>query len=160
LEQHDTHFDIDAEDRALAFHEAGHAVVARAVGRQVKWVEVRFGPPGAGKTETDNEEITIDRVLAICVAGSRSEEVFGVTTPQITIRCEDDVEMERRVLALLPDQMRLVTRAKGYRLADTILKAKPDAVHRIVDALLSRRWIDANTPVRIGRDELIALLDG
>jgi ATP-dependent Zn protease len=160
LEQDDSHFDIDAEDRALAFHEAGHAVVARAVGRQVKWVEVRFGPPGGGKTETDNEEITIDKVLAICVAGSRSEEVFGVATPQITIRCEDDAGMEQRVLALLPDQIRLVTRAKGYRLADTILNANPDAVHRIVDALLSRRWIDANTAVRIERDELIALLDG
>ena len=86
--------------------------------------------------------------------------MFGVATPQITIRCEDDVETEQRVLALLSNQMRLVTRAKGYWLADTILKAKPDAVHRIVNALLSRRWIDANTAVRIGRDELIALLDG
>ena len=86
--------------------------------------------------------------------------MFGVAPPQITIRREDDAEMEQRVLALLPDQIRLVTRAKGYRLADTILKAKSDAVHRIVDALLSRRWVDANTAVRIGRDELIALLDG
>jgi hypothetical protein len=124
------------------------------VGRGPLW------PAGRGKTETENEEITIDKVLAICVAGSRSEEVFGVATPQITIRCEDDAGMEQRVLALLPDQIRLVTRAKGYRLADTILNANPDAVHRIVDALLSRRWIDANTAVRIERDELIALLDG
>jgi hypothetical protein len=33
---------LDADDRALAIHEAGHAVVARAFGANVVFVEINF----------------------------------------------------------------------------------------------------------------------
>jgi hypothetical protein len=153
------YFDIDADDRALALHEAGHAVVAHATKRQVKWIEVRFAS-GGGKTETGSEEITIDKALAICFAGSHSEKLFGVATAQIAIRCEDDVRVEQRLLAVLPERERLDTCAKGYRLADVILKANADVVRRIAEELLARRWKSADAVVRIEGNELATLLGG
>lgn len=150
---------LNADNRAVAVHEAGHAVVARAVGKMVKLIKINFGVrSGAGEVNCDGE-VSIDREIAVCLAGRLSEEMFGVTTSETEKRCGEAVKQEQQLLAYLPDEQRGATRIGACRLADEALKAKVGVVHKIACKLLARRRIGGDV-VHIEGDELIALLDG
>lgn len=69
--------------RGMAYHEAGHAVVAWALGIEVGDIHVRQvgqGNGGAQIAYTD-EMSFIDR-LAVCFAGSEAETVCDVPQPE------------------------------------------------------------------------------
>jgi hypothetical protein len=145
---------FDARDRAVAVHEAGHAVVARALGAQVVFVEIDL-ITGSGRSHSQNFVEQVNN-LAVCVAGCRAEHVFDARSSR-GAKISDFRKM-RKMLSELPEADRRAARAEGYRLADAMLRQHVGKVQRIADELMARRWKDADI-VRIEGDELIALLD-
>jgi hypothetical protein len=147
---------LDARDRALMVHEAGHAVVARALGADVLFVEIDLatGDGGSRSSTFDDDQI---KNLAVCVAGCRAEHAFDARASRKTKK--GDFRMMRQLLSCLPETDRRVARAEGYRLADAILKEKQTDVEDVVAELMARRWKDGTAMVRIEGDELIVLLD-
>ena len=160
MEDEDNNADVinllDAMDRALTVHEAGHAVVAHILGAEVVFVEIDLAT-GNGGSRSSNFADQVKN-LAVSVAGCRAEHVFDA--PALRKTKIGDFRVMRQLLSRLPEAERRAARAEGYRLADETLKANADVVRGIADALLARRWIGAGTIVRIERDELIALLGG
>ncbi|QQN63005.1 hypothetical protein JIR23_26235 [Bradyrhizobium diazoefficiens] len=148
---------LEAMDLALTVHEAGHTVVARALGAEIVFVEIDLatGNGGSRSRTFDDDQI---KNLAVCVAGCRAEHLLDARSLRRTKI--GDFRLMRALLARLPDAERRAARAAGYRLADEILKANADAVRRVADELLARRWKANTTVVRIPGDELIALLSG
>jgi hypothetical protein len=143
----------DADERALAVHEAGHAVVARALGADVVFVEIDVGTGNGGSRSS----VFADNIknLAVCVAGCRAEHAFGASSPRSTKK--GDLRLMRTLLLCFPEAERRAARAKSYQLADVNLKANADVVSRIADALFARRFADR---ARIEGDELAVLLAG
>jgi hypothetical protein len=153
----DLHDWFEAMDRALAVHEAGHTVVARALGAEVLFVEIDLATGNGGSRSSMFEDDPIKN-LAVCVAGCRAEHLLG----EHSLRKAKigDFRLMRKLLACLPEAERRAARAAGYRLADETLKANLEAVRRIADELLDRRRCDVDDIVRIQDGELAALLGG
>jgi hypothetical protein len=147
---------FDASHRALAVHEAGHAVVARAFGAQVVFVEIDL-MTGNGRSHSQNFVEQVNN-LAVCVAGCRAEHAFNARSSRRT-KISDFRKM-RKMLSELPKADRRAARAEGYRLAEVTLREHAAKVQRLVDILMARRWEDGTDTVRIEGDELLALLDG
>jgi hypothetical protein len=147
---------LEAMDRALAVHEAGHAIVAWALGADVVFVEIDLATGNGGSRSSNFDDGQIKN-LAVCVAGCRAEHLLDA--PGLRKTKIGDFRLMRELLSRLPKAERRAARVQGYRLADETLKANAVAVRRIADKLLALRWIGEDTIVRIEGDELIALLD-
>jgi hypothetical protein len=146
---------LDALDRALAVHEAGHAVVAHELGETVLSIVIHLRT-GNGASCSKNFADNIKN-LSVCIAGCRAERVLKARGPR-SMKADDVVKI-RKLLSRFPEAKRRTAFAAGYRLADETLKANADAVRRIADALLARRWIGADpNVVSIEGDELAGLL--
>jgi hypothetical protein len=145
---------LDADDYATAIHEAGHAVVAHALGATVLFVEIDL-TNGGGST-CANGFTEAPENLAVHAAGGKAEQLFDAPTPKSKKR--DDHARMRHELMRLPKSMRRAALADGYRLADEKLKASAneDVVREIANRLLDRRF-SADT-VRIEGEELATLL--
>lgn len=147
---------LDARDRAVAVHEAGHAVVARALGAQVVFVEIDL-TTGSGRSHSENFVEQVNN-LAVCVAGCRAEHAFDARSSRGTKI--GDFRTMRKLLSVLPETERRAARAEGYRIAEATLREHANKVRRLADELVRRRWNDGADTVRIEEDELMALLDG
>ena len=65
--------------RGAAFHEAGHVVVARALGLTVGTIEI--GEDGSGKAEISSaEHLPLVDQIALCVAGIEAQALFECST--------------------------------------------------------------------------------
>lgn len=156
---------LDADERALAVHEAGHAAVARALGADVVFVEIDVGTGnGASCSRTCADDI---KTLAVLAAGHKAENAFAakdVTASKVlsahAVRSAHDLRRMEELLSRLPEVERGEALAEGFTLADETLKSNADVVHRIADALFARRWSRSDGKVRIEGDELVALLAG
>ena len=147
---------LDGEERALAVHEAGHTVVASALGADIEHVEIDLDTGNGGsRSRTFDDQI---KNLAVCVAGCRAEHLLDAPAPRKTKK--GDFRLMRELLLCLPEAQRRAARAEGYRLADKKLKENADFVRGIAGELLARRWSSQSSIVRIEREELIALLVG
>src|SRR5262249_4586569 len=64
-----------------AYHEAGHAVVAWALGLAVRSLAINHNDPTAGATDIASAEYLsiVDR-LAVCLAGIEAQDLFGFPT--------------------------------------------------------------------------------
>jgi hypothetical protein len=144
---------LDANDRALTVHEAGHAAVAHGLGAELCFVEIELATSnGWSRSSVFDDNV---KNLAVCVAGCRAEHAFGASSPRAT-KIGDFRDM-RKILSNFPAAKRRAARAEGYRLADVTLKANADVVHRIASALFARRFEDR---ARIEGAELGLLLAG
>jgi hypothetical protein len=148
---------VEAMDRALAVHEAGHAIVAWALGADVVFVEIDLATGNGGSRSSNFDDGQIKN-LAVCVAGCRAEHLLDA--PALRKTKIGDFRLMRELLSRLPEAERRAARAQCYRLADETLKANADAVRRIADELLARRWSADSTMVRIEGDELADLIAG
>lgn len=144
----------DARNRARAVHEAGHTVVALALGANIEFVEVNLVTGNGGSRSSTFDDQT--KNLAVCVAGCRAEHLLDARNDRRTKI--GDFRLMREQLARVPEAHRRAARAAGYQLADKTLQANFDAVRRIADALLTRERIADTSVVRIAGDELSALL--
>ena len=147
---------LDALDRALTVHEAGHAVVARRLGAQVAFVEIDLATGNGGSRSSDFTDQV--KNLAVCIAGCRAEHLLAEPVALRQTK-RGDFRRMREQLSRLPEAERRAARAEAYRLAETILSENAATVHRVADELMARRWKSGTATVRIEGDELIALLD-
>lgn len=147
---------LDTADYALAVHEAGHAVVACALGAEVLFVEIDLNT-GGGST-CANRFTEASENLAVHAAGGRAEQLITAPTPKSNKKC--DHRMMRQELMRLPKSERRAALAEGYRLADQKLKLKANAavVRKIAKRLFDRKPAAADGKPRIKGDELAALL--
>ncbi|MCD9110089.1 nucleotidyltransferase domain-containing protein [Bradyrhizobium japonicum] len=147
---------LEAQDHALAIHEAGHTVVARALGGVVVYVEMNLLTGDGGSRSSTFVEPSAN--LAVCVAGCRAEHIFEARSPRSTKK--GDLRSMRRLLSDIPEAERRAARAEGYRLADEALKGNAEIVRGLAEALMARRWSSDDEKVRIEGEELAALLAG
>jgi hypothetical protein len=150
----DLHNFLHAQDHALAVHEAGHTVVARALGGGVVYVEMDLAT-GDGRSRS-SKFVEPFANLAVCVAGCRAEHIFEVRSARSTKK--GDFKEMRRLLSEIPKAERRAARAEGYRLADEILMANADIVRGLVEALMARRWSSEDAVGRIEGVDLAALI--
>jgi hypothetical protein len=161
---------LDADERATVIHEAGHAVVAHALGADLVFVEIYIGRPnpddgkmGGGKTCYREPFAKDVKSLAVCVAGYRAELTFAAEEQELSKmferegRLAGDSKQMQELLFRFPEAERLAALVEGFRLADDKLKANADAVNRVADALFARRFEDK---ARIEGAELDGLLAG
>jgi hypothetical protein len=90
---------LEAMDRALAVHEAGHAIVAWALGADVVFVEIDLAT-GNGASRSSNFDDGQIKNLAVCVAGWRAEHLFDASTLRQTKK--GDFRLMRELLSCLP----------------------------------------------------------
>jgi hypothetical protein len=105
---------LDADDRALAIHEAGHAVAARALGTNVVFVEINFRT-GAGKTGCSEEIADKVKNLAVSVAGRKAEHAFAalaLRSTRIEERSRHDLKQMENLLLRFPEAERCAARGK------------------------------------------------
>jgi hypothetical protein len=123
---------LDAQDRALMVHEAGHAVVARALGAEVRFIAIDIRT-GNGSSHSSDFADQINN-LTVCVAGCKAEIVLGErAAPRNTKR--SDFRKMREILSRLPEGERRAARAEGYRRAEAILTGNANLVRGIATEL-------------------------
>jgi hypothetical protein len=160
---------LDADERATAIHEAGHVVVAHALGADLVFVETYIGRPnlddgkmGGGQTCCREPFVEDVKSLAVCVAGYKSELLFAAEEQKLSRifarehRLAGDSKLMQELLFRFPEAERLAVLVEGFTLADEKLKANADVVNRIAGALLARRRFEDKA--RIEGAELRVLL--
>ena len=132
---------IDDGLRGVAYHEAGHAVVALALGLAVARVEIFHEDySGAADVETSDHLPLVDQI-AICVAGMAAEEMFGAHALHEMAHMGD----HGKVIELIQDIDEAdgdVMRGNGHQRAWDLLKAHASRVEDIAAQLLAARRID------------------
>ncbi|HUL90279.1 MAG TPA: M50 family metallopeptidase [Pseudolabrys sp.] len=126
-----------------AFHEAGHAVVARYFGLTVIEIEIR--EDASGKTDTVGATDVlplIDRVAIYC-AGQASRTVFNCRSHALAVSDEHQ-EISKLMEGLTEDHW-LQIRNAGYRRAIEIVKRNAPEVERLASLLVKQRRIDEST---------------
>jgi hypothetical protein len=129
----------DAGLRGVAYHEAGHAVVALALGLRVERVQI-FGVD-LGKTDvapTDHLPL-VDR-LAIAVAGIDANHMFKA--PMSMRASNGDRARVWELVKHLPKAESDAARNKGHERSWKLLKAHVPSVEHIAAELLAHRKID------------------
>jgi ATP-dependent Zn protease len=125
--------------RGVAFHEAGHAVVALALQLKVAQVEIFGTDSGKTHVERSGHLPLVDR-LAIAIAGMDANDMFKA--PMSITATNGD---RRRVLELVLDMPKAESdalREEGHQRAWDLLKANAQSVHDIAGRLLAERKID------------------
>jgi ATP-dependent Zn protease len=128
--------------RGAAYHEAGHIVVAWALGLKVGASAIGInGDDSAGKTEIERDEpLQLIDKIAVCAAGLESQSVFGAPT-----HCRAGLKDEAKIIKLtedLDEPSRLARRNDGYQRAHELIKAHAAKVDRIARSLLAKGSLD------------------
>ncbi|MFO1108247.1 MAG: hypothetical protein U1E61_03575 [Bradyrhizobium sp.] len=141
----------NADLRGAAFHEAGHAVVASALGLIVSRIEIGIGGDDAkGEADIQNAHgLPLVDQLAICAAGIEAQAIFAA--PTHAGAGWGDYGQMIELLGDIDDETSEILRMAGHRKAYKLLKIQTEKVRRIADALLASH--------RIAGDELIALFN-
>lgn len=126
--------------RGVAYHEAGHAVVALALGLHVAGVEI-FAEDNSGRAEVaPSGHLTLVDRLAICLAGINANEMFDAEMHELA-GFQDHV-MVMKLVSSIPEAEGDVLREQGHQRAWDLLKANAESVHDIARQLLADRKID------------------
>jgi hypothetical protein len=127
----------------IAFHEAGHAVVARYFGLTVTAIEIREDASGNIDTVGATDALPLIDRIAIHCAGQASRTVFKYRSHAIAVSGED-IEISRLVGGLAEVQ-RLEIRNAGYRRAIEIVKSNAPEVERLANLLIGQRRVNEGT---------------
>lgn len=122
-----------------AFHEAGHAVVARYFGLTVVEIEIRDDASGKTDTVGSSDDLPLIDRIAIHCAGQASRTVFKCRSQ--TLASGDPAEI-RELLDGLTEDHSLEVRNAGYRRAIEIVKSNAHEVERLASLLIEQRRID------------------
>jgi hypothetical protein len=130
--------------RGLAYHEAGHAIVASALGLRV--IKVQIGTeddPSAGKTCIDPDaSLCLTDGLAVCLAGKAAEELFD--TPAHARAWHLDRLRADQLLEQVSEDFRTAQKHAGYQRARSILEAHNLHVTQLADYLIQHAAADQN----------------
>jgi hypothetical protein len=131
-----------AEREGCAYHEAGHAIVGKDLGRIVWKVQIGIDDdPSKGQTHF-NDSVSLEIVdgLAICCAGLASERMFGVPLAE-KARFGDRYHAEK-ILQSVPKAQWPAYKRAGYRRAWRILSRNRDAVIDLANHLIESGIVD------------------
>ena len=132
----------EAEDlRAVAFHEAGHAIVARDFNLAISEIEIGIdGDPTSGATKTDcTGHLSFIKQLALCIAGTMAQEMFNAHA-HAGVGRGDALRMATLLDGLPKAEQHLLRRA-GYTRAHEILNFNKADVERLAQRLMRDRRI-------------------
>jgi Peptidase M50B-like len=121
-----------------AFHEAGHAVVARYFGLTVVGIEIRDDASGKTDTVGSIDDLPLIDRIAIHCAGEASRTIFKCRSQNLVF--DEPVEL-RELLDGLTENHRLEVRNAGFRRAIEIVKSNAPEVERLANLLIERRRI-------------------
>ena len=128
---------------ATAYHEAGHAVVAHAVGLNVTEVKITERLDGRWEGSTTAPPIAdppqIEDQVAVLVAGMIAVRKFAISIP---VAGDNDREKLLELLSRLDGRERERIRAKGYERASTVIAKNEQVVVRIANFLDEHRVMD------------------
>jgi ATP-dependent Zn protease len=125
-----------------AYHEAGHAVVASALGLRVTRIEVAVGgddAKGATDIEDDSEQQLVNRI-AICAAGLEAQKFFEAPTHDLAAL--GDYGKMATLLEDFDEAASFAIRNAGHQRACELLKLHSDKVERTVQALMAHLRIE------------------
>jgi ATP-dependent Zn protease len=134
--------------RGMAFHEAGHAVVAWALKQLVGDIYIREIGAGDGGAEISlaHDVTFIDRI-AVCLAGIEAGTVFGV--PQPSWAGNADRPMAFNLLIGMPEEHSEWLWIRGSARARELLTEYNNNVIRLADRLVEARQVDAAEFLRL-----------
>jgi ATP-dependent Zn protease len=140
------------EDRlGAAYHEAGHAVVASALGLTVTRIEIAIGgddAKGEADIEDDLKLPLIDRI-AICAAGLEAQRLFEAPTHDLAGWGDYGKMVE--LLYGLDEAASSTLRDEGHKRAYELLKLHTDKVRRIVSVLMALGKIEHRAVIELLR---------
>jgi hypothetical protein len=124
--------------RAAAYHEAGHIVVAWALGAVVGAAAIGInGDDAKGTSEIGSaERLPLVDKIALCAAGLESQSVFNAPAHPYA-----GIMDEARIIELtenLDEELRLARRNDGYQRAHDLIKAHAAKV----DQLAKNCWLE------------------
>ncbi len=126
--------------RGVAYHEAGHAVVARALGLRVARVEI-FAEDNSGGTDiADAGDLPLVDQIAVCLAGANANHMFNAPSHDLA-DFGDHVRVSNLVEGLTEAKGDAL-RDKGHQRAWDLLGAHASSVENIAAQLLAQRKID------------------
>jgi ATP-dependent Zn protease len=127
--------------RAVAYHEAGHAIVAWSMDLEVFAVRIRpIGTDSETEWSLDDHLPLTDR-LALCVAGEVAGWLFGCHLPRKALR--SDHEDARELLHEVAADDPVEELARGYLRAHDLLVEHRDEVVLLAEHFLEARDVDA-----------------
>lgn len=138
------------DQRGAAFHEAGHIVVAWALGLAVGSAEIAIGgddAKGAAEIQDASHTDLLDQ-LAICAAGLEAQEIFDAPTHDLA-GWGDYGRMVELLQDLEEDEQRRKLH-QGHERARDLVSAHRVKIERIAIALIEKK--------RLGADEVSSLL--
>lgn len=142
----------ERDQRGAAFHEAGHAVVAAALGLAVGRVEIAIGGDDA-KGASDIEQsavLSLVDQLAICAAGLEAQEVFDAPTHEGAGWGDYGKMVE--LLKDFDEDEQLGLMREGHARAFQLVTVNRDKIERLARTLFEKK--------RLAADEITSLLAG
>jgi ATP-dependent Zn protease len=125
----------DEDLRRAAFHEAGHAVVARFFGLPVG--ELEIADDGSGKTEIGSaDQLPLIDQITVCLAGVTAQDLFGFSRP------EAGYTDHTKIIGLiewLTEAESLKLRKTAYARAREIIKTQISEVEQLAELLVKKR---------------------
>ena len=122
------------ERRSTAIHEAGHVVVAWALGLPVGSMEIGCnGDDTAGRSEIDEtaRQLSLVDRIALCIAGMEAQLLFGCES----IHLHGGSSVIIRMLDDLLEEEADTIRSKGYDRAAELLVCRRPLIERIAERL-------------------------
>lgn len=147
------------ELRAIASHEASHAVVALALGCTVEYASIEIDPfdrYGWGRIEHRHPPLTAEKYLAICCAGYVAEKLLvGRIVTDDSDDSSDHVQIVAKLAEVYPNGIPAAPREyrDGILLAMSIVKRHRRAVKRIADRLLVYHYLPGAAVRKLARLE-------
>jgi hypothetical protein len=142
----------DRDQRGAAFHEAGHAVVASALGLTVGYIEIAIGDDdakGASGIETNAKLCLLDQ-LALCAAGLEAQKLFDAPTHEGA--GWGDYGMMVELLENLEEDEQLRMMHQGHERAFDLVSLHRAKVERLAMALIEKKRLEV--------DDIASLLAG
>lgn len=139
------------DQMGAAYHEAGHAVVAWAIGWKVGRLAIAIGgddAKGAAQIEENPESPLIDRI-AVCYAGLESQELFDAPTHDLAGFGDHGKVYE--LLSDVDEDAGLALRNAGSEKARELLTTHREKLVWLATALLDQGELD--------QDAVEAILD-
>jgi hypothetical protein len=136
----------DQDRQGAAYHEAGHVVVAWALGLPVGEITIGMnGDDAAGLSEIgESDHLPIIDRIAICQAGLEAQELFDSHTHDLA-----GMSDYAKIIELVGDETsenesKRLRDAGSARARDLLIKPK-EQVSRLAEAVVLRSKIDAAT---------------
>lgn len=135
-----------------AVHEAGHALVARLMGRKAVTAQVVPTPEvkmqgvelPRGAPKTDAERAAMEGALMIAVAGLCAERVLAVADPASTTRALDDLGRATDLAVRLKGRERAERVVHHFvSVVERMLRARTDTLRTVAEALDAEGALDA-----------------